>query len=228
VGAGESQVIESIRGRYVIHHDGIECGEERWSIERDEHGEVATGEQETRPPFPFPSTLEWRATLSSEGRLGGIELRWRVGERLVQATHAGEGATWRVRIEAQGHVREQEGDYPPRAHVVLGAHAFHTFVFRTLVLEPGAEHEVPMLAVGPPWMAVDPSRLLLRCTEARVLATPMGPRPARRIEVLDPNRGRAEAFAAWIDEHDVVLASYEGDGDARPWMLLAEYVRETR
>ena len=90
---------------------------------------------------------------------------------------------------------------------------------------PGAEHEIAMLAVGPPWMAVDPGRLLVRCTEARVLDTPMGPLAARRVEVLDPARGKAEAFAAWIDEHDIVLASHEGEGDARPWMTLVEYER---
>jgi hypothetical protein len=216
-----------VSGRYAIHFAGRPCGEERWSLERSRAGEVATGEQVTRAPFPFPSTLEWRATLSREGRLGGLEVRWRVGERLVEATHAADGALWRVRIASQGHVREQEGDYPPRAHVVLGAHAFHTFAFRSLVLEPGAEHDVPMLAIGPPWMAVDPGRLLVRCTEARTLETPMGPIAARRVEVLDPGRGRTEAFAAWIDEHDVVLASHEGEGDALPWMTLVEYVRET-
>ncbi len=215
-----------VRGRYLIHHAGRPCGEERWSLERTGAGEVATGEQLTRPPFPFPSTLEWRAALDPAGRLRGLELIWRVGERVVEAMHAADGALWRVRITAQGHVREQEGDYPARAHVVLGSHAFHTFAFRTLVLEPGAEHEFPMLAVGPPWMAVDPGRLVVRCTEARTLATPFGPLAARRIEVVDPARGQAEAFAAWIDEHDVVLASHEGEGDAVPWMTLVEYVRE--
>jgi hypothetical protein len=215
-----------VTGRYAIHFAGRPCGEERWAIERSDEGEVATGEQVTQAPFPFPSTLEWRATLTREARLAGLELRWRVGERLVSATHGSDGATWRVRIEAQGHVREQEGDYPARAHVVLGAHMFHTFAFRSLVLEPGAEHEFPMLAIGPPWMAVDPGRLLVRCTEARTLETPMGPLAARRVEVFDPARGRAEAFAAWIDPHDIVLASHEGEGDAQPWMTLVEYHRD--
>lgn len=214
-----------VTGRYAIHFAGTPCGEERWSIERTPAGEVANGEQVTRPPFPFPSTLEWRATLSGEARLSGLELRWRVGDRLVTATHSADGVTWRARIEAQGHVREQEGDYPARAHAVLGAHLFHSFAFRTLVLEPGAEHEFPMLAIGPPWMAVDPGRLLVRCTEARTLETPMGPIAARRVEVFDPNRGRAEAFAAWIDAHDIVLASHEGESDALPWMTLVEYAR---
>jgi hypothetical protein len=214
-----------VTGRYAIHFAGRPCGEERWSIERTADGEVASGEQLTQPPFPFPSTLEWRATLSREGRLSGLELHWRVGERLVSATHAADGPMWRARIETRGHVREQEGDYPARAHVVLGAHLFHTFAFRTLVLEPGAEHEFPMLAIGPPWMAVDPGRLLVRCTEARTLETPMGPLAARRVEVFDPARGRAEAFAAWIDAHDIVLASHEGEGDALPWMTLVEYER---
>ena len=164
--------------------------------------------------------------MARDGRLSGLELRWRVGERLVVAIHAADGPMWRARIETQGRVREQEGDYPARAHVVLGAHLFHTFAFRTLVLEPGAEHEFPMLAIGPPWMAVDPGRLIVRCTTSRMLDTPMGPLAARRVEVFDPARGRAEAFAAWIDEHDIVLASHEGEHDALPWMTLVEYRRE--
>ena len=217
-----------VTGRYAIHFAGQPCGDERWSLERTADGEVATGEQVTRAPFPFPCTLEWRATLTRDGRLSGLELHWRVGERRVSATHAAAGAPWRVRIEAQGHVREQEGDYPARAHVVLGAHLFHTFAFRALVLEPGAEHEFPMLAIGPPWMAVDPGRLIVRCTEARTLQTPMGAIPARRVHVFDPARGRAEAFAVWIDEHDIVLASHEGERDALPWMTLVEYEREGR
>ncbi len=214
-----------LAGRYAIHVAGRRCGDERWTLERTGGGEVATGEQVTRPPFPFPSTLEWRATLDRDRRLSGLEVLWRVGERTVAATHAADGPLWRVRIEAMGHVREQEGDYPARAHVVLGSHLFHTFAFRTLVLEPGAEHEFPMLAVGPPWMAVDPGRLVVRCTGSGTIATPMGPLPARRVEVVDPARGREEAFAAWIDTDDVVLASHEGEGDARPWMLLEEYLR---
>ncbi len=216
----------AIRGRYAIHFGGAACGEERWSLERTADGEVATGEQVTRAPFPFPSTLEWRARTDRDARLASLEVRWRVGERIVEARHGADGERWHVRIEAQGHAREQEGDYPARAHVVLGAHLFHTFVFRTLVLEPGAEHTVPMLAVGPPWMAVDPGRLLLRCTDARTIETPLGARAARRVEVVDPARGRAEAFAAWIDADDVVLASHEGEADARPWMTLVGYERD--
>ena len=186
---------------------------------------MASGEQVTRAPFPFPSVLEWRATTDRDARLSGLELRWRVGERLVAAMHASDGAMWRVRIETHGHVREQEGDYPVRAHVVLGSHVFHTFAFRTLELRPGAEHEFPMLSVGPPWMAVEPGRLIVRCTEARAIDTPLGVRDARRVEVFDPARGRAESFAAWIDEHDVVLASHEGEDDATPWMTLEAYER---
>ncbi len=215
-----------LRGRYAIHFGGVACGEERWSLERSADGEVATGEQVTRAPFPFPSTLEWRARTDRDARLAALEVRWRVGERVVEARHGADGERWRVRIEHQGHVREQEGDYPARAHVVLGSHLFHTFVFRTLVLEPGAEHTAPMLAVGPPWLAVDPGRLVLRCTEARPIETPLGVRDARRIEVVDPARGRAEAFAAWIDADDIVLASHEGEGDARPWMTLVELDRD--
>ena len=64
---------------------------------------------------------------------------------------------------------------------------------------------------------------LVRCTEARTIETKLGLRAARRVEVHDPARSAAEAFAAWIDEHCVVLASHEGKADALPWMTLVEY-----
>lgn len=212
-------------GRYRMHFGGAPCGEERWAVEWDGSGEVATGEQVTHAPFPFPSTLEWRARTDADHRVIAVEARWRVGERLVEARHAADGALWRARIEHAGQVREQEGDYPARAHVLLGSHVLHAFAFRRLALAPGAQHELLVLTIGPPWMAVEPGRLVVRCTDARAIETAKGPRDARRIEVLDPARGRAEAFAAWIDADDVVLASHEGEGDALPWMTLEEYER---
>ena len=47
---------------------------------------------------------------------------------------------------------------------------------------------------------------------------------ARRIEVSDP-QGTIQAFAAWIDEHDVILESYQDTRSAEPWMRLVEYQR---
>src|SRR5437867_1996841 len=63
-------------GRYRIHFQGRECGEERWRIERAPGGLVATGEQETMPPHPFPSRQAYRATLTAEWRLTGLEILW--------------------------------------------------------------------------------------------------------------------------------------------------------
>jgi hypothetical protein len=209
-------------GRYAIHVMGQPCGEERWMLERTAHGAVATGEQVLGPPCPVPGTTRWSATLDGEGRVTGVEIEWRVGERALRATHAAKGERWAVRIETDGHVREQEGDYPPRVHVVLGSHLFHAFVFAKLALAPGAEHVVAALSIGPPWMAVEPTHLHVRCTDAGTLETPFGPVAARRIEVADHARGPADAFTAWIGDDDFVLASREGPDDRDPWMTLVD------
>lgn len=214
--------VASRSGRYVIHHAGAPCGEERWTLERGAAGEVATGEQVMRSPFPFPSRLEWRAALDGAGRVASVEARWSVGERVVVARHAAVEGLWRARIEHMGQVREQEGDYPATAHVVMHSHLFHAFAFRALAPAPGSEHVFPMLAIGPPWLAVEPGRLVVRCTGCERVAGPAGEVRARRIEVLDPARGRAEAFSAWIDDDGLVLVSREGGHDERPWMTLAE------
>jgi len=212
----------SVSGRYAIFFAGQPCGEERWTIVRTAAGEVASGEQVTRAPFPFPSTQRWRAGLDAEGRVAALEVDWEVGGRLVRASHAADGPTWRVHIDYAGHVREQEGDYPPGVHVLFGSPLFHTFAFRRFVLAPGAEHEFAALLVGPPYMAVEPGHQKLHCTETREIETALGRVSARRIEVLDPARGPAEALTMWIDEHDIVLEAYEGAGEGTPWMRLVE------
>ena len=212
-------------GVYRVHFGGQPCGEERWTLARTAAGEIATGEQDLRAPFPFPSTLRWRATVDPRGHVTSVDVDWQVGERRVRSEHLAQGERWTVRIESDGQVRQQEGDYPSQAVVVLGSHVFHTFVFRRLVLEPGADHVVLALTIGPPWMAVEPSRLHVTCTDVGTVETPLGPREARRIDVHDEERGPSDAFTAWIDAEDRVLLSREGPDDQHPWMTLVEYER---
>ena len=215
------------RGRYAIHFAGRECGEERWSVARAADGaHVATGEQHLLAPHPFPSRQEYRATLSPLGRVTGLEVRWTIGARTLVARHAADGDLWRVRLEVDGQVREQEGDYPTFCEVLYGTHVFHTFALRRYVLAPGATHEFPALVIGPPFMAVEPGRQRLRCTAEEERATPFGPRRARRIELGDAGGSLEPPFAMWVDEHDVVLESLEGVEPAAPWMRLVEYERE--
>ena len=99
-----------IAGRYVLYHEGAECGEERWRIEGAADGMVLTGEQQTAAPHPFPNHHAYRVSLSREWRITGLEILWTVGSRTVRATHGADGEMWRVRIEYDGHAREQECD----------------------------------------------------------------------------------------------------------------------
>lgn len=212
-------------GRYAIFHAGEPVGEERWSVTAaSDGGAVARGEQELVDPHPLPSTLEWRARLSPLGRVTAIEALWRVGTRTVRAEHSSDGDLWRARILYAGHTREQEGDFPAFAEVLIGSHVLHTIMFHRYVLAPGAEHEFPTLVIGPPWFAAEPGRQRLTCT-AKGEREALGARlSARRIEVSDPH-GAVPPFAAWIDEHDVVLESYEDTHGDGPWMRLVEYTR---
>ena len=212
-------------GRYVIFHAGSEAGEERWSVELlADGGVVARGEQVLRSPHPMPSELDWRARLSAEGRLTALETEWRVGTRQLRAEHSAEGGKWRARIAYGGHTREQEGEFPAFAELAFGSHVLHTVMFRRYALEPGAEHEFPALVVGPPWFAAEPARQRLMCTEAATRALGSANVRARRVEVRDP-QGAVPAFAVWLDEHDVVLESFEDTHTDEPWMRLVEYRR---
>lgn len=212
-------------GRYAIFHAGDECGEERWSIEpADDGGVLARGEQVLSAPHPLPSDLEWRARLSGAGRLLELEASWRVGTRSVRAEHRAGAERWHARIQSGGHTREQEGDFPPYAEVVFGSHVLHTILLRRYVLEPGAEHEFPALVIGPPFFGVEPARQRLVCTARETRLTPAGSFAARRIELSDP-MGAVVPFAAWLDEHDVVIESYEDTHSREPWMRLVEYAR---
>jgi len=212
-------------GRYAIFHGGEEVGEERWSVaSASDGGAVARGDQVVLAPHPMPSMLEWRARLSPLGRVTAIEASWRVGTRTVRAEHSSDGDLWRARILYGGHTREQEGDYPQFAEVLIGSHVLHTIMFHRYVLAPGAEHEFPTLVIGPPWFAAEPGRQKLMCTATGEREVASQKLAARRIEVSDPH-GAVAPFAAWIDEHDVVLESYEDTHGDTPWMRLTEYQR---
>jgi hypothetical protein len=212
-------------GRYAIFHGGEEVGEERWSVTPAiDGGAVARGDQVLLSPHPLPSMLEWRARLSPLGRVTAIEASWKVGERAVRAEHAADGDLWRARILYGGHTREQEGDFPAFAEVLIGSHVLHTVMFHRYVLAPGAEHEFPTLVIGPPWFAAEPGRQKLTCTAKGERQASGVRHTARRIEVSDPH-GAVAPFAAWIDEHDVVIESYEDTHGDAPWMRLVEYKR---
>jgi hypothetical protein len=195
-------------GRYAIYHAGIEVGEERWSIEAaPEGGAIARAEQVLAAPHPLASELEWR-----------------VGTRTVRAEHEAFANRWHARIASGGHTREQAGDFPGQAEVAFGSHVLQTVMLRRYAMAPGAEHEFPSLVIGPPFFAVEPGRQRIVCTAAAMRQTPLGDRPARRIEFSDA-LGPVPAFAAWIDEHDVLLESYEDTVTEEPWMRLVEYRR---
>jgi hypothetical protein len=209
-------------GRYVMFSGGMECGEERWTIERRSEGLVATGEQEWVAPHPFPSRHEYRITLGENGRLDGLEIRWTVGSRTLLATHRADGAVWRVRIEAGDQVREQHGDYPDAAEIDYGTHLLSAFLLWRRDFAVGGEHEFPALRIGPPLMAVSPEPMRITCVEAATRATPWGPRAAKRYVVELPRRPAIERYTFWADEDGFVLDSYDDDEQMRPWMRLVE------
>ena len=92
------------------------------------------------------------------------------------------------------------------------------------VLAPGAEHEFPSLVIGPPFFAAEPGHQRVVCTAAGERQILGGQVQARRIEFSDP-QGAVPSFAAWIDEHDVILESFEDTRSVEPWMRLVEYQR---
>jgi hypothetical protein len=76
----------------------------------------------------FPNHNAYRVTLAPSWRPTGLEVQWTVGDRLLTALHRAEGDHWRVRIEYQGHVKEQEGDYRSSAMVEFVTHLFNAFI----------------------------------------------------------------------------------------------------
>jgi hypothetical protein len=213
-------------GRYVAFHQGVECGGERWRIERRPEGLVASGEQEIGPPHPFPSRHEYRATLTPEWRLTGLEIRWQVGDRVLEAMHHAEGGIWRARIEYQGQVKEQRGDFPDSCEVDFATHLFSSFLLLRRDFALGGEHEFPALRIGPPFMAVSPERMRVRCVEIGVRPTPLGSRPAKRYVVSLPEAPVREGYTFWADEQGWVIESFDDLGQSRPWMRLVELARE--
>jgi putative glycolipid-binding protein len=222
--------VSRIAGRYMLYHQGIECGEERWRIEGTTDGMVVVGEQETVPPHPFPSRHAYRATLTPEWRITGLEVHWSVGGHELRAMHAAalasQGPMWRVRIEYGGHVREQEGDFPDYCEVDFATHLFNTLILARRDFQVGGEHEFPVLRVGPPMMAVTPDRMLYRCDEKGRFPSPLGPVQAGLYRVTLPAQGDDQAYMFWADEDGIVLESYDGLDRSRPWMRLVEYRRE--
>jgi len=209
-------------GRYAVFSAGVECGEERWSIDRGPEGYIISGAQEMVRPHPLPGRQEYRVTLSEQWRVTGVEIRWRVGERELLATHRAEADRWRVRIEYDGQIKEQEGDFPPVCEVDFGTHLFSTILLARRDFAVGGEHEFTALRIGPPYMAVLPERMLYRCVEASIRPTPAGPRPARRYMVGVPARGEP-GFSFWSDERGIVLESFQGPESDDPWMRLVDY-----
>jgi hypothetical protein len=216
-----------IAGRYALHAMGRECGSERWRLEVVPEGYVITGDQELVAPHPFPNRQEYRAALSREWRLTGLEIRWNVGERMLVSTHHASGDTWRVRIDYADQVKEQEGDFPSMCEVEYGTHLFNTIILARRDFQLGGEHEFPVLRIGPPYMAVSPERMLYRCVERRLLTTPLGTFAAKRYIVSVPPGPEADGYSFWADEDGFVLESYEGLDPAKPWMQLVEYQRNS-
>ena len=212
-------------GSYAIFHAGRECGEERWRIETSTSGSVATGEQCLGPPHPYPSVSEYRVVLTDAMRVTGLEVRWTVGTRTLHALHASSDRMWRARIEVQGQVREQQGDYPDGCEVEYGTPLFTTFILARRDFQLGGEHEFPVLRIGPPYMAVTPERMLYRCVERGTRETPWGPRPAKRYVASLPPRPEEEGYTFWADEEGLVLESCDGLDASRPWMRLRELTR---
>jgi hypothetical protein len=212
-------------GRYRIYFQGVECGEERFRIEPGVEGLIASGEQETVPPHPMPTRSEYRAALGRDGRLAGLEIRWRVGGQELLATHRADGALWRVRIEYAGHVKEQHGDYPDFCEVDYATHLMTSILLWRREFAIGGDHEFPVLRIGPPYMAVSPERMRVRCVEAGTRATDMGARPAKRYVVSLPPRPESEGYTFWADADGFVLESFDDLNQERPWMRLVELER---
>lgn len=212
-------------GRYLLFHAGEPCGEEAWRLESEPGGLLAQGEQVLAAPHPFPSRHAYRAVLTRDWRVVALDVRWSVGHRTIAATHRADGARWHGRIETAGHAREQEGDYPEYCEVEYPSMLFNGFVLGKREFAVGGEHEFPVLRIGPPMMAVSPGRMRYRCDGTGTIETAGVPRAAKRYVVSLPPEPEEAGYAFWADAHDVVLASFEGLDESRPWMTLVEYRR---
>ncbi len=215
-----------LRGRYVTFHAGRECGGERWEIARAETGYVITGEQALVPPHPLPNRHEYRARVSEDWRFTGIDVIWTVGARRIIAMHrAVEGPLWRARIDVDGQVREQQGDFPTGCEVEAPTPLFLSVILARREFAIGGEHDFPVLRIGPPLMAVTPERMILRCDERGMRATPFGDVDARRYTAWLPSEGEEHGYRFWADDDGFLLESFEGLDEGRPWMRLVELAR---
>lgn len=211
-----------ITGRYAIFFQGRECGGERFELSAEGGGIALEAEQETGPPHPVPSRHLTRAVLGPNGRPEAVDITWTVGGRRLHATHRADGGTWRVRIESEGRVREQHGDFPPFAEVEFPSALFAFAMLARRDFAPGGEHEFPVLRIGPPLMAVSPERMRVRCVERGVRRTPRGEVAAKRYVLSLPPRGEDEGYTFWADEDGFPLEAFEGPDALRPWMRLVE------
>jgi hypothetical protein len=209
-------------GRYLVHHAGQECGEERWRLQVSADRIVVTGEQELTAPHPMPSRQAYRAVLTPEWRLTGLEIMWTVGQQQLRAIHGADGLRWNVKIEYGGELKEQQGDYPLVCEVECATHLSTMFILAKKDFQLDGEHEFPVLRIGPPWMAVSPERMLLRCVETGMFVGPNGPVPAKRYILSLPPQGEGEGYTFWANDDGVVLESYEGPAPERRWMQLVE------
>lgn len=216
---------EVAEGRYHVFFAGAHCGEERWRIERTDDGYIATGEQVLSPPHPLPNRQEYRIALTPDWRVVGVDIRLTVGTKRLTATHRADGERWHVRIDVDGHTREQRGDYPAFCEVETPSHLANTFLLAKRDFALDGEHEFTALRIGPPLMAVEPARMLCRCVEVGSYDTPLGPVKAKRYVLSLPPAPEATGYTFWADEHGVVLESFEGIDTAHPWMRLVEYHR---
>ena len=206
------------RGRYEWFLDGASCGEEHFEILPVRGGgAVATIEQSWRAPHPLAGEQRVRAELSAEGRMSSLELDWLVGTRALHAHHRAEGATWHVRIDYAGHVREQQGDYPPTCEVLFGSPLSTMFALHHFALAAGAEHEFAALVVGPPYMAVEPGKQRVSWRGEGVLGMPWGSVAARQLEWTDA-AGVELPTTVWVDAEDRVLELRDGLGESAPLM----------
>ncbi|NOT33744.1 MAG: hypothetical protein HOP12_06185 [Candidatus Eisenbacteria bacterium] len=218
-----SQVIAT--GRYQQFFAGEPCGDEVWRLETGAGEIVVAGEHTLVAPHPLPNVHRYRVALSAEWRVKSLDVEWQVGGRELVANHAVEGTRWRAHIESQGHARSQEGDYPLGCEVEYPTHLFNTFMLSKRDFALGGEHEFAVLRIGPPLMAVSPAQMLLRCVEHGTVEGPNGPVAAKRYVLSVPPAPESEGYTFWADEHDIVLASFEGLDTTRPWMTLVEYQR---
>ena len=221
----------NLNGRHHLFFAAQPCGRETWRVERDSSGaERAFGRQETHAPHPMPGVIEWSAACDASQRVTALEVRWQVGAMSVHAKHAADGALdaqrWTVQLEYGGNARTQEGDYPPRSHVVFGSPVLQSWVLRRFALAPGAEHAFPALVVGPPWMMVEPGQHTIRCTAAETRETCEGPRTLKRVEWTDPATPDAGELTLWLDDGDVIHELWEGVGAVAPSAKLVELRRD--